>query len=108
MKEGRKVAKPSKTSDHFFMGEVWPLGVGAMDFTPVGFDEKQITDLFDWIVRTFKPDEYGQVILYPEQVFIHISNPYEILGDVGIEINKPISKKILVYSYAERRYIPYI
>ena len=107
MKEGRKVAKPSRTSDHFFMNDIWPLGVGAMDFTPVGFDTKQLKELFDWIVLTWAPDEYGQVIFYPEQVFIHLSNPYEMLGDVGIEINKPLCNKILIYSYKEKRYKPY-
>ena len=107
MKRGKLVAKPSRTSDHFYMGEVWPIGVGAVDITPVGFDIMQITDLYKWFIKAFAPDEYGQAILYPEQIFIHISNPYEILGDVGLQINKPIYRKLLVYSYRERCYIPY-
>jgi glutaredoxin-related protein len=72
---------PSNTSDHSYMNDYYPLGVGAADFVIPRFDAIAMERLFDEIIEHFDPSQYGQVIFYPdsESKFIHISNPKSIL-----------------------------
>lgn len=71
--------KPSPTTDHSYGNtEVNWKGSGAADIVPI---ESDIWSVYDWIISTRFAGQinYNQVILYPGNGFIHISNPKEIL-----------------------------
>jgi hypothetical protein len=90
---------PSETSDHSFMNDYYPLGVGAVDFVVSTFDFAKMKWLFGEIIHTFDSRQYGQVIFYPdsESKYIHISNPKTILGEVGKQIIIDWSQKRLEF-----------
>ena len=104
---------PSTTSDHSFMNDYYPLGVGAVDFDISSFagNETKMKNLFYDIIETFDGRQYGQVIFYPDSnsKYIHISNPKIILKEVGelIEI-LPIKKKAIFKKIGEKGIYDYV
>lgn len=68
--------KPSRTTDHSYLDpDVCQWGVGAVDFHIRGID---IVDVYKWMVRQSKIKDtfaIGQIILYVDHRFIHVSNP---------------------------------
>jgi hypothetical protein len=70
----RGLPPPSKTTDHSYLDpEVNQWGVGAVDFFVEGVSSQHV---FLWASENLA---YGQIILYPDYHFIHISNPKEIV-----------------------------
>jgi len=63
----------SVTSDHLAWCTVNPYGTGACDFIPL---EANLKEVFLWISSNCI---YGQLIIYPEDGFIHVSNEWESL-----------------------------
>ena len=90
---------PSITSDHSYMNDYYPLGVGAVDFIIPGFKKEEMKWLFEQIVEHFDSSQYGQVIFYPDSQskFIHISNPKTILAKVGENAKLTEANKQLIY-----------
>lgn len=68
--------KPSRTTDHAYLDpDVYQWGVGAADFHIQGVD---ILDVYKWMVKQSKirdTFQIGQLILYVNHKFIHVSNP---------------------------------
>ena len=91
--------KPSKTSDHSYMNDYYPLGVGAVDIVVPQFDAKEMEWLFKEAVKKLYGNKFGQIIFYPDSQskFIHISNPKTILREVGELIQIMELSKRLIY-----------
>jgi len=60
----------SKTSDHMAWCADNPTGLGAVDFTM-----SDIEVVFKWIINNIS--EYEQLIFYPDNGFIHLSNRWD-------------------------------
>jgi len=87
----------SATSDHFFWCELNPTGSGAADITWEGFKDDGVK-VFEWISESLL---YNQVIIYPDQNFIHVSNHRSRIFCYPIQSRMPIAV------YRNGQYQPY-
>lgn len=85
--------KPSKSSDHFYCNSANPFGSGAADITFNGIDP---LDVLAWAMSTKAPT--GQVIAYPANGFVHLSNPRTALLSEGASGALPEKPKYLVWT----------
>lgn len=65
----------SATSDHFAWCSANPKGTGAAD---VYFTRTEPMPVFKWVISNLL-SKVGQIILYPKEKFIHISNAHEVI-----------------------------
>lgn len=88
----------SQTSDHIAWSKDNPTGTGAADITL----DHDLQEVFDWIIDE-KYHLCKQIIYYPSQKFIHVSNHYNLIftqKDPTLEKNRVLiskNKKLIPY-----------
>ena len=95
----RKAGYPaSARSDHFAWCHLNPIGSGAVDFIPLDSD---LFEVHRFIYQKVVKGEWdvNQLILYPEQGFIHISNPRSWIFRYPIQSRR----KFLIYEKGKYR-----
>ena len=88
----------SPRSDHFAWCHLNPIGSGAVDFVPLDAD---LFEVHRFIYQKVVEGDWNvnQLILYPEQGFIHISNPRSWIFRYPIQSRR----KFLIYEKGKYR-----